>query len=200
MQEKLDCNLYERGMAVMMNDSSTELDRLSAYHDFKEIKGDKYKRKVVGYLLFFAACYGEYEEGRLLCSLYLDQGSTITRVLFPKTYSLMEFADNSDVDSFNEGIWSMINQLRQLYEETSDSEYLYDVESVIAIFDGEEREFASRIRGLLFDKDYDSIPPYLDSLSNYLFSPAWIQTIVAPMRNALQPAEPAGGVCCGERR
>lgn len=184
-QEKLDRSLYERGMAVVMNDSSTELDRVSAYHDFKEIKGDKYKRKVVGYLLFFAACYGEYEEGRLLCSLYLDQGTTLTHVLFPTTYSLMEFADNNDVDSFNEVIWSMINQLRRSYEETSDSGYLYDVESVIALFDGEEREFASRIRGMLYDKDYDSIPPYLFSQSNYLFSPAWIQTIVAPMREAL---------------
>jgi hypothetical protein len=97
----------------------------------------------------------------------------------------MEFADNNDVDSFNKEIWSMINQLRQSYEETSDSGYLYDIEGVIALFDGEESEFASRIRGMLFDKDYDSIPTYLDSQSNYLFSPAWIQTIVAPMREAL---------------
>lgn len=194
MQEKHDRSLYDRGMAVVMSDSSTEMDRVSAYHDFKEIKGDKYKSKVIGYLLLCSAYYGEYEEGRSLCSIYLNQGTqvqkpTFTRVMFPTTYNLMEFADNNDVDSYNEGIWSIINQLRQKYEETSNPEYLYDVESVIAYFDGEEREFASRIRGLLFDKDYDSIPPYLVSQSCYLFSPAWIQTKVTPMREALRDYE-----------
>jgi len=194
VQEKHDRYLYERGMAVVISDSSTEMDRVSAYYDFKEIKGDKYKSKVIGYLLLCAAYYGEYEEGRSLCSLYMDRSmqgqiSTLARVMFPTTYSLMEFADNNDVDSFNEGIWSMINYLRQQYEETSDSEYLFDVESVVAFFDGEEREFASRIRGLLFDKNFDCIPSYIVSQTYYMFSPAWIQAKVAPMREALKKTE-----------